>query len=57
MVALDAADYFGYVNEDEETEELNDAKGINSVNFSLQKARSDGKASEGVLHNHFNIVV
>lgn len=42
MVALDAADYWGYVDE---------------TNFSLHKAESNGKTEKAnsVLHNHFNV--
>ena len=48
MVALDAADYWGY-NNDETAEE--------ATNFSLHKAETNGKSAPqgGVLHNHFNI--
>ena len=44
MVALDAADYWGYVDE---------------TNFSLHKAESNGKTEKanGVLHNHFNVLM
>jgi deoxyhypusine monooxygenase len=58
MVALDAADYFGYVTEDvsDEVDEPNS----HNVNFSLHKAQTNGKVNSqentGVLHNHFNIV-
>ena len=51
MVALDAADYFGYVQEDE-SEGLEE---VHRVNFSLHKAETNGKG-DGVLQNHFNIV-
>lgn len=59
MVALDAADYWGYANEasggDEEgtTDPGNEKE---RTNFSLHKAESNGKsAQQGVLHNHFNV--
>ncbi|KAL9181498.1 hypothetical protein ACHAXT_010303 [Thalassiosira profunda] len=45
VVALDAADYWGYSGESTE-----------GPNFSLHKAETNGKAAEnGVLHNHFNV--
>lgn len=81
VVALDAADYWGYSNQvvgehdgDDRNEiKPDDAKELESVNlmfkdekeegqrrvnFSIQKAQTDGKTNlrpEGVLQNHFNI--
>lgn len=55
VVALDAADYWGYGNVDELAEE-EDAALVKRTNFSLHKAESNGKASSAsVLNNHFNI--
>ena len=57
VVALDAADYWGYGNLDQSADEENDAiANKEGKKFSLHKAESNGKAfSTGVLHNHFNI--
>jgi hypothetical protein len=57
VVALDAADYWGYGNVDQSADEEDDAiENKERKNFSLHKADSNGKDfSAGVLHNHFNI--
>ena len=67
MVALDAADYWGYNNNaagGEEEEVVKEGTGTDQtkdrINFSLHKAESNGKnvsrqQQDGVLHNHFNI--
>lgn len=59
MVALDAADYWGYNgNEqvDDGEDENADEKTAERRNFSLHKAETNGKSAQsGVLHNHFNI--
>jgi deoxyhypusine monooxygenase len=49
VVALDAADYFGYANRNSNEDESGER-----VNFSLHKAEVERKG-DGVLHNHFNI--
>jgi len=58
MVALDAADYWGYGG-DAAVEENENGSGENGTtertNFSLHKAETNGKSQTGVLHNHFNI--
>ena len=52
VVALDAADYWGYSGELAVEAEENGAR----THFSLHKAETNGKAAQpGVLHNHFNI--
>ena len=57
IVALDAADYWGYGNGVDSAEEEGGAGEERERNcFSLKKAESNGKAfSAGILHNHFNI--
>lgn len=55
LVALDAADYFGYLNVNDNDEKEEKDGGEKGVNFSMHKARSDGRV-DGVLKNHFNIV-
>jgi len=53
MVALDAADYWGFNGETlEEENGADDCKTVERTNFSLQKAVTNGK---GVLTNHFNV--
>ncbi len=56
IVALDAADYFGYTNPSSEEEHtVGDAENART-NFSLHKAGTNGIISKtGVLINHFNI--
>ena len=56
VVALDAADYWGYANPTTEEGE-NDAKDAESrrANFSIHKAETNGMAKTGVLINHFNV--
>ncbi|KAL3780147.1 hypothetical protein HJC23_012593 [Cyclotella cryptica] len=60
MVALDAADYFGYVKEEGGDEVVDDRTRGVAMNFSLHKAETNGRVvgqdNCGVLHNHFNIV-
>ncbi|KAL7539250.1 hypothetical protein ACHAXR_009125 [Thalassiosira sp. AJA248-18] len=60
MVALDAADYWGYNGDESVVKENEDgadeSKTAERTNFSLHKAETNGKAAQpGVLHNHFNI--
>ncbi|KAL7487874.1 hypothetical protein ACHAW6_013474 [Cyclotella cf. meneghiniana] len=60
MVALDAADYFGYVKE-QDSEEIAQVPTTGTAgNFSLHKAQTNGRVGAreqiGVLQNHFNIV-
>lgn len=60
MVALDAADYWGYAGEPaDEKNENEGSEGMSGerTNFSLHKAETNGKSvKSGVLHNHFNTV-
>ncbi len=53
VVALDAADYWGYANPVADEVENDDEN--QRTNFSLHKAESNGLAKTGVLINHFNI--
>lgn len=62
IVALDAADYWGYDKEspvavaEENKADEDQTNNAVRVNFSLQKAETNGKKQQpGVLHNHFNI--
>mmetsp|Transcript_20649 Transcript_20649/g.43096 ORF Transcript_20649/g.43096 Transcript_20649/m.43096 type:complete len:380 (+) Transcript_20649:162-1301(+) len=57
MVALDAADYWGYSDESAvEQQEDDESKNVERTNFSIHKAETNGKAVQlGVLHNHFNV--
>ena len=60
VVALDAADYWGYVNpvsddDDDDEENVTQEAELHRTNFSRHKAESDGLAKSGVLINHFNI--
>ena len=59
MVALDAADYWGYGGEpslDNNEEGVDKDETAGQTNFSLHKAETNGKSQPGVLHNHFNVV-
>jgi len=57
MVALDAADYWGYSGDPAVEENgADESKTVDRTNFSLHKAEANGKAVQpGVLHNHFNV--
>eukprot|EP00985_Skeletonema_marinoi_P032600 scaffold39191_cov140-Skeletonema_marinoi.AAC.7 len=56
VVALDAADYWGYANPSVDEGE-NEASEVENqrTNFSIHKAETNGMAKTGVLINHFNI--
>jgi len=57
MVALDAADYWGYSGETAgDDNEADESGNVERTNFSLHKAETNGKCMQpGVLHNHFNV--
>ncbi|KAL7554834.1 hypothetical protein ACHAWF_018376 [Thalassiosira exigua] len=60
VVALDAADYWGYSDEKASGSEANEpdteTEHVERANFSLHKAETNGKTSKqpSVLNNHFN---
>lgn len=56
MVALDAADYFGFGNQQQLNGGEEEGNEGTRTNFSLHKAETNGKVVQpGVLHNHFNL--
>ncbi len=58
VVALDAADYWGYANQSVDEEGDSVEGGVENqqrTNFSIHKAETNGMAKTGVLINHFNI--
>ncbi|KAL7446219.1 hypothetical protein ACHAXM_010322 [Skeletonema potamos] len=56
IVALDAADYWGYANQSvDEGDAIEGCVENQRTNFSIHKAETNGMAKTGVLINHFNL--